>query len=173
MHPATLPPTQRTLHLIDLENLAGDPYAAEPVVRAVLDAYLEAARWQRGDIVFIAANRWLIMQCCWTLPVDASVRTASGPDGADNALLAAAPPEWVARRFGRLVVGSGDGIFAARAAQIRDLGVAVEVVSRSSALSGALRRLGGPVHLLGGAGRMDLSVSGRAAPFVVGPAVAA
>ena len=35
-----------------------------------------------------------------------------GRDGADTMLLAQMPPELVAKRFARLVVGSGDGIFA-------------------------------------------------------------
>jgi hypothetical protein len=80
------------------------------------------------------------------LPVDASVHTATGPDGADLVLLAHAAPEFVARRAARLVVGSGDGIFAARAARVQALGVGVEIVSRPASLSGALRDLHCPVH---------------------------
>ena len=52
-----------------------------------------------------------------------------------------APPELVVKRYRRLVVGSGDGIFAARAQRARDLGVDVLVVARDGGCSGKLRSL--------------------------------
>jgi hypothetical protein len=55
-------------------------------------------------------------------------------------LLSLAPPELVVKRYGRLVVGSGDGIFAARAAHAHDLGVQVLVVARDGGCSWMLRR---------------------------------
>lgn len=121
--------TGRTLHLVDLENLAGDPRVATDTALLVFGDYLDAAHWQPGDHVIVASNPGLIGRVMYDLPVPANVHSACGHDGADTQLLACAPPELVVKRYGRLVVGSGDGIFAARAATARDGGVAVEVVA--------------------------------------------
>jgi hypothetical protein len=121
----------RTLHLIDIENLVGRPRASAGTVAAVLDRYLELAGWRWGDIVNIAANPWLAIRFAWNLPVECSVHTASGPDGADLALLAHAAPEFVERRAGRMVIGSGDRGFIPRALATRERGVDVVVVSRA------------------------------------------
>lgn len=63
----------------------------------------------------------------------------SGENGADLALLQVLEQESVAERYDRVVLGSGDGIFAYAAAGLQAVGVDVTVVSRSDALS---RRLG-------------------------------
>ncbi len=106
---------QRSLHLVDLENLVGNPRATGPVVRHTFDRYLALADWQCGDHVIVASNPWLIREMCFDLPVPCNVHAAHGEDGADLMLLSHAPPELIVKRYGRLVVGSGDGIFAARA----------------------------------------------------------
>jgi hypothetical protein len=54
------------------------------------------------------------------LPVTCSRHAAHGRDGADVMLLSLAPPEHVVKRYGRLVVGSGDAIFVHRAQAVRD-----------------------------------------------------
>lgn len=125
----------RTLHLIDIENLLGRPRAHAGTVAAILDCYLSLAGWQPGDIVNIAANPWLALRFAWNLPVECSIHTASGPDGADLALLAHAAPEFVERRAGRLVIGSGDHAFIPRALAARDRGVDVLVVARPASIA--------------------------------------
>jgi uncharacterized LabA/DUF88 family protein len=59
---------------------------------------------------------------------------------ADNLLVEAA--EWAAstRRYDRVVIGSGDGIFVAAFDVLAAAGVSVEVVSRRQALAASLRR---------------------------------
>lgn len=132
----------RTLHLVDLENLVGDPEARGPRVRAALDAYLELARWTPGDHVIVASNPWLIGEVAFDLPVPCNVHAVHGEDGADTMLLAHAMPELVAKRYGRLVIGSGDGVFAARARAAINLGVGVLIIARPRCLSASLRNLG-------------------------------
>jgi hypothetical protein len=73
------------------------------------------------------------------------VHTAAGPDGADGVLLGSAPAEFVARRAGRLVVGSGDHAFIERARQVRDRNVGVLVVARAAAVHGGWHAHGFPV----------------------------
>jgi hypothetical protein len=141
----------RGLHLVDLENLLADPWAHGPAVGRALDEYLERAQFRRGDLVFVAGNPWLMVEVGWsqldsTTRVDCHRFAARGPQGADTKLLEAAPLAWVSRRFERLVVGSGDGVFADRLSQARASGLSVRLVSRPDALSGRLARLGVPTE---------------------------
>ena len=133
-------PSQRSLHLLDLENLVGDPCAAEPLVRETLTRYLRVARWRDGDHVYIASNPGLMYKVAFDPPVPCNAHATRGPDGADVMLLSLAPPELIVRRYARLVIGSGDGIFAARANAARDLGVDVLVVARAGSCSSRLRK---------------------------------
>jgi hypothetical protein len=131
--------TSRTLHLVDLENLLGDPRANASDALAKLDAYLEVAHWHADDHVILATNPWLMGKIAFDLPVPVSAHAVHGHDGADMMLLSLAPPELVVKRYQRLVVGSGDGIFAGRASRVREQGVVVDVVARPDGCSSRLR----------------------------------
>jgi hypothetical protein len=137
--------TTRTLHLVDLENLVGDPYADGSTAIEVFEEYLVASHWEPGDQVQVAVNPHLALEIGWRLPVDCALRTASGPDAVDQLLLDGAEPEYVARRFGRLVIGSGDHGFIANACAARRTGVGVLVVARPDALAGGWRAHGFPI----------------------------
>jgi hypothetical protein len=138
----------RTLHLIDIENLAGGPLSGDDAGHT-LRAYLHAAQWRPGDLVYVAAHPKVLQRFAWDLPVEANLRAAHGPDGADLALLAQCPPEFVARRAQRLVIGSGDHIFIERARAVRSSGVGVAVVARGAeSLAPGWRAYGFPVKLL-------------------------
>jgi hypothetical protein len=141
---------RRGLHLVDLENLLADPWARGAAVGQALDQYLDRAGFRAGDLVFVAGNPWLMVELGWSQLGGAGVEchrfAARGPQGADNKLLEAAPLAWVARRFERFVVGSGDGVFADRLAAARAAGLSVGVVSRPEALSRRVARLGLPTQ---------------------------
>ena len=145
-HPPCM--TVRSLHLVDLENLAGDPRASERDALAAYVDYLRAADWRADDVVYLAVNPGLAERIGWASVVPCRLHCARGTDGADLALLAHAAPEFVARRFERLVVGSGDHIFVPRAMAARDLGVEVTVVSRPASLSHEWHRAGFTVREL-------------------------
>jgi len=130
--------SNRSLHLVDIENLVGDPRAEAALVLAVLDEYLRAARWTAGDHVIVAANPGLMEKVIFDLPVPANVHCAPGRDGADGKLLEAVAPHTICTRYDRLVIGSGDAIFFPRARDVRAAGLAVEVIAR---LDGCSRRL--------------------------------
>jgi hypothetical protein len=143
--PGPVPVTAcRGLHLVDLENLLADPWARGPAVGRALDQYLERADFRPGDLVFVAGNPWLMVELGWSHGVDCHRFAARGPQGADRKLLEASPLGWVARRFDRLAVGSGDGVFADRIAQARASGLAVHLVSRPDSLSWRLASLAVP-----------------------------
>jgi hypothetical protein len=133
-------PTHRTLHLVDLENLLGDPRASADVALARFHEFLTVARWEPADHVIIATNPWMMAKIAFDLPRATSRHAVHGRDGADTMLLSLAPPELVVKRYERLVIGSGDGIFAARARVVRDHGVAVEVIARADGCSSRLHR---------------------------------
>jgi hypothetical protein len=130
--------SRRSLHLVDLENLVGDPRADATSALHTYDEYLDAAHWQPGDHVIVATNPWLMARIAFDLPAATSRHAVHGRDGADTMLLSLAPPELVVKRYGRLIVGSGDGIFADRAATVRDGGLVVDVVARPDGCSARL-----------------------------------
>lgn len=136
--------TTRTLHLVDLENLLGDR-REEEVALSGLRRYLRVARWAPGDAVTIAADPQIVRQIGFVPPAPCNLHATRGSDAADVMLLAHAAPELVARGYARMVIGSGDGIFADRARAVRDLGIGVAIVARPSGLARAFRLSAFPV----------------------------
>lgn len=133
-----LPPQARELHLIDVENLLGTPYytaTAVSALRSTYDRVSETGAAAQQVIGTSASSNLLTAALAW-----GSARPVfeNGADGADRALLAAGEysPE---RRFGRVVIGSGDHAFAPYAAHLQRNGVHVTVVCRPKALSRVLR----------------------------------
>jgi hypothetical protein len=134
-------PKGRTYHLIDIENLCGGTASAgdDDVARAV-------ARYQRtitvadDDLVVIGSGPTLAPAAKAAWP-SARLVVGKGIDGADRALLAADDPRFLADRFDRVVVGSGDHAFAELVIDLRARGTAVCVVTRDrTSGSAALRR---------------------------------
>jgi hypothetical protein len=152
-----------TLHLVDAENLVGDPFAQPEATHAAIRAFDELADLGDYDLVFVAANRYLINPVVFDIPFTARVRHAKGRDGADRALLDDAPAEWVCRRFRRLVIGSGDHIFADLAEQAIDAGLEVTVIGRRGSISARYRELGCTVFTLDGPPRTPPAVPTRVA----------
>ena len=139
----------RTLHLMDLENLRGRSRMTLGEALATVQAYARVATFGPDDLVRLACNAGLYWTVQQDLPGHWDVRPADGRDGADRALLANLDPPFVARRFERLVVGSGDHIFTDLALQVRALGPEVWAVSRRGSLHHELRNaVSRPLHLL-------------------------
>ncbi|MFP5377101.1 MAG: NYN domain-containing protein [Acidimicrobiia bacterium] len=137
----------RTLHLIDIENLVRGSGATPAEVAGALAAYRAAVAIGPGDHVVIASGRRLLMAAGLAWP-GARLLLGAGVDGADLALLDASPPAAVAAAYDRVVIGSGDGIFATRAAELRRAGVVVAVVSLATSLAVDLRVSAGLVRRL-------------------------
>lgn len=128
----------RTLHLIDIENLVRGSGATPAQVAEALGAYRATVAIGPDDHVVIASGRRLLMAAGLAWP-GARLLLGAGLDGADLALLDASPPAAVAAAYDRVVFGSGDGIFAARASELRRAGLVVAVVSLSESLAIDLR----------------------------------
>src|SRR4051794_14504142 len=122
--PASPRKAPRTLHLIDLENLAGSPDFSSADADAVRRSYDRTVGIGPDDLVIVAASHYSAPAAWFGWPnVRRLVR--SGPNGADLALLQVVANERIAERFSSIIVASGDGIFAEAAARLQAAGCTV------------------------------------------------
>ena len=128
----------RTLHLIDVENLAGTGRPNPARVGAIWSWYQQWVGLGSVDQVVVACNHLALVDTALGWP-GARYRVRSGPDGADLELLDVLCQENVLDRFSRFVIASGDGVFAAAAASLAAAGRWVTVVSRRESLAARLR----------------------------------
>ena len=132
----------RALVLVDIENLHGEP-------RSALAGELAAIAWSLHRAASIHPLDHVVVGCNPKLALPAKASWPSirlvirgGPDGADLALLRCVEDvDFVMRRYDRVVIASGDGIFEEAAARLLR-SMAVDIYSRPEALSWRLRRLG-------------------------------
>jgi NYN domain len=129
----------RTLHLVDIENLAGTAVPTLPQVMDVQDRYARRMALGVDDQVIMASNHLALVNAAVGWP-HARYRVRSGPNGADLELLDVIEYENVATRFTHVVIGSGDGMFGRAAEGLTAGGVWVTVVSLQRSLSASLAR---------------------------------
>ena len=127
----------RTLHLVDIENLAGAALPSRDQVTEVQGLYVARLGFGADDQVVMAASHVAFLNAALGWP-SARYRVRSGPNGADLELLDVLQHEDVAARFTHVVIGSGDGLFSQAAANLAARDVWVTVVSRRDSLSRAL-----------------------------------
>jgi hypothetical protein len=137
----------RRLHLVDIENLAGDSRPSLSQVRQALGLYADRLAFGAMDQVEVASSHRTLLNAALGWP-HAHYRIRSGPDGADLALLDVLRNENVATRFTHVAIGSGDHLFAEAAAHLAAQGVWVTVVSRQRSLSRQLALAAREVVLL-------------------------
>lgn len=137
----------RGLHLIDIENLVGAGLPSLPEIRDVHGGYAERLTFGAFDQVVVASSRLTLVNACIGWP-KAQHRARAGRNGADSELLDVLRHERVAERFARVVIGSGDGAFAAAAESLTGAGVWVTVVSLRGHLSKRLELAAGEVIYL-------------------------
>lgn len=136
----------RRLFLVDVENLVGT---------GLVDADLTVwARERVKTLLGIGPNDHIVIGCSHLGLINVGCNwphvryvVRSGPDGADLALLEVLT-ENVAQRFDRVVIASGDGIFAQPAANLAAQGVHVSVVARRGSISARLYLAAADVHLI-------------------------
>jgi NYN domain len=124
----------RRLHLIDIENLAGEPRPGLTQVCQARRLYAACLAFGAMDQVEVASSHLTLLNAALGWP-HAHYRVRSGPDGADLELLDVLRHENVANRFTHVAIGSGDHLFAEAAAHLSAKGVWVTVVSRRDHLS--------------------------------------
>ena len=124
----------RRLHLVDVENLAGSSLPSLSQVRQARADYTASLALGDMDQVEVASSHLTLLNAALGWPY-AHYRIRSGPDGADLALLDVLRHENIAGRFTDVAIGSGDHLFAEKAAYLAAQGVWVTVVSRRRGLS--------------------------------------
>ena len=104
-------PSERTLHLLDVEYLGCGWMSSGGDLALVLRRYRESVGWRRGDHLVGAASHWVYVRIAWDVPSDMRLLPAGGgPDAADIRLIAEARTIDTTR-YGRVVVASGDHRF--------------------------------------------------------------
>ena len=130
----------RALHLVDLESLARGPGQEGVAYRTAWDDYTFSAGLNEQDHVEIASCGLVMAEAAFSLPTRYPKHCANGADGAENLLLGIVGPDFVARRYEWLVIGSGDHAFVPYALEAQRLGAKVRIVSapgsRSAEFSG-------------------------------------
>ena len=140
---------ERAIHFLDIENLTGTSLPQAHEVEVIKRAYGRAVPVGANDLVIMATSHLAAPAAWWGWP-EARRLVRSGPNGADLALLHAIETEDVAARFSRVVIGSGDGIFAEACARLQAAGCQLIVVTRAKSLSRALRFAVRDVRLIDG-----------------------
>ena len=131
----------RTLALVDIENLLGDDprRATSTAIHATYAAFCERAQLRHDDLVVIACNPALALLVHGAVP-HGLLRCQRGANGADLALLGELDDvARIAERFDRVVIGSGDGIFADAIQRLNHAGIDTTVVANHRRTATALR----------------------------------
>ena len=128
----------RTIHLVDIENVCGTARPEILDVEMARELYQNLVCLGPYDHVVLACNHGAALKVGLGWP-GARLMVRSGVNGADRALLSVVDDEEIGVRFDAVVIASGDGIFAESAACLAGSGLSVTVVSREQALSRRLQ----------------------------------
>ena len=123
----------RTVHLIDAENLLGSPRFTAQEARQLEIRYRAKIGIADSDQVIVASSHLSAPSLWFGWSPEARRMVRSGRDGADLELVSVVTREHLARRCSNVVIASGDGIFAAVAAQLQKNGCRVSVVCANRA----------------------------------------
>lgn len=120
----------RTLFAVDWENLLGGANATPEETTTFFHVWsVHTSTITPRDRVVVAMSHRMARRAWFALPGQGIQRViGSGQDGADLALLNAIDINHDSRRFSRLVIGSGDGIFTELATAAARNGMVVEQV---------------------------------------------
>ena len=129
----------RTAFFLDMDNLTGTGQPSSEQVRIVLDDFERICRPSKFDQVYCAGTATTAYHCADYRP-NYRVTAGRGKDGADKRLLELGEPEHISRRFQRVVIGSGDGIFATVAHEYARRGLKVELIAGKGGVSKSLQQ---------------------------------
>jgi uncharacterized LabA/DUF88 family protein len=131
--------SDRSFHVLDLENLVCGQRADRVTVGRLLRRYDRAVARRELDLAVAAASLPVYEQLAFDLPSTIRcVPAGHGRDAADRKLQELVDPMWVAQRFDRAVIGSGDGFFIGLRDELQRQGCPVWVVGYSWTMSSAL-----------------------------------
>jgi hypothetical protein len=126
--------SNRSLHLIDVENLAQQGNPSLGILSLALNLYDDAACPGTRDLTMIGCDRGLVIKVGLVRP-GARLLPGRGPNGGESAMLAAVDPSDLASRFPQVIIGSGDHAFAPLARALRHYGTSVGVVGHGDSIA--------------------------------------
>ena len=139
----------RAFHLIDIENLTGSPRSNDQFMDHIIHKYQQKIPSTGLDTIVLAVNPKITdrVSKAWDQTAapnskwpKAKVISGHGPDGADKQLIrAASNHKKIIQNYGKLIIGSGDGIFTDLTKQYTSYGMEVIVIARKGSFSGRLR----------------------------------
>jgi hypothetical protein len=125
------PATNDSCIYVDLENILGTERSVESISSAwsALENLLDI---HDRDHVVVASGPALAATALFRIPVGrVAYKVRAGVDGADLILIDQFDADWLARRYRRFVIASGDHLFAPLARAAADRGVeVVQVLGR-------------------------------------------
>lgn len=128
-------PAGRTLHILDIENLCTGSARIPEFKENVVGTYRRIAGVEEKDHVVVGVGPAGFLHAADAFP-GCRLVIGRGLDGADLALLKVLEDvDWIAQRFDRVVIGSGDGCFSPVVKHLRSLGLLVAVIARAGAIS--------------------------------------
>jgi hypothetical protein len=137
----------RRLVAMDIENINGGAVNDKTRASAAWREVRDAIALSGGEQVVVGVGPSSLLASGMGLS-GARMVMGRGLSGADRALVEVLQDENIARRFGEVVIASGDGIFSDVAAELGSQGVNVTVVARYGHLSARLRLAAARVVLL-------------------------
>jgi hypothetical protein len=139
---------QRSVHLIDIENLCCESNPTTEHVRQARDAYFEKTQPGDNDLFFVTVSSKNNLEAAVFGWGQASFSCQEGHDGADILLAKMMLEDDLENRFDKVYLASGDGGLAPFARSLISKGVDVEVVAVPRALSVQYRLMGADVSYL-------------------------
>ncbi len=125
----------RKLFVVDIENAVGTGMVNEESCKRAMERIYRDHKPQDGDLTVVGVSHSMNYFAVKNWNKSIRVVAEWGHDGADLALENVLANERVEKRFGEVVIVSGDGLFANQAARLRALGVKVTVDARAIQLS--------------------------------------
>ena len=126
----------RALHLIDIENLSQTMILTEELVTEVKHEYFLATRPNPEDIFVVGVSHFNLAAASfgWGSGT-AQYLVRSGDDGADLALLELLSTPSTLKRFNKVVIASGDGIFFQSSQMLAKRGIETSYVARQDCVA--------------------------------------
>lgn len=139
----------RTHVVIDLENLCGGSDSVSARSAGTYRALAEVVPFHRSQVVVaVGVNAWSQSPMLGFEWPQARFLVGRGINGADLRLVEDLIDEPQAQRSARVVIASGDGLFAEPALRLRSRGISVSVVAVAHSLSRRLREAASEVLYL-------------------------
>ena len=124
----------RTLHLLDIENLAGGGRLRPDEAARAVGRFQEAIRVGPCDPLIVACGPTSVL-AAGSAVRHSRLLIGRGVDGADLRLLEVLATDPIVERVDEIVLGSGDGIFAPIVADLEAAGCPVTIASHRDRLS--------------------------------------